>query len=257
MILCVECGNTSIKLGLFEHSSPSLVNMFKIRTNTNQSNDEYAIIIDSLVKDVEIEGVILSSVVPNLTNILKDCLERLYKVDVKVLNSKLKTKTPIKIDNPKELGADFLTTAVAAKKKYNYPLIVADLGTATKISVIDKTGALIGGIITSGMKISLDSLTNNAAQLYEVNLTLPKHIIGKNSIECIQSGIIYGQAYMIDEFSRQIENELGYKVERVLTGGYSNLIKNEISSFHYDENLSLEGLYYIYLMNEEVKSDEK
>ena len=99
------------------------------------------------------------------------------------------------------------------------------------------------------MKISLESLVKNAAQLYDVEISAPKKIIGKNSIESIQSGIVFGQAYMVSEFARRTENELGYKIDRILTGGYSKIIRNEIVCFHYEEDLALEGLYQIYLLN--------
>lgn len=139
--------------------------------------------------------------------------------------------------------------AVAAKKKYGYPVVVADLGTATKVYVIDKEGSFIGCSITAGMESQLDALVSKTSLLHEVTIEAPEKIIGKNTKDSLQSGIVYGQAYMINEFARRIEAELGYKVERILTGGYSSIIKNEIVCFHYEENLNLEGLYYIYLIN--------
>ncbi len=249
MILCIECGNTAIKLGFFDENE--LKYRYSLKTIQELSSDDYAIKIKILLENKikQINGAIVSSVVPSLTKILVNAVKNIFNCEVKVLNSTLKTKIPIKIDNPKELGTDFLCTAVGALKKYQPPFVIADLGTCTKLSIIDKNGNLIGGIITSGMKISLESLVKNAAQLYDVEISAPKKIIGKNSIESIQSGIVFGQAYMVSEFARRTENELGYKIDRILTGGYSKIIRNEIVCFHYEEDLALEGLYQIYLLN--------
>ncbi len=249
MILCVECGNTAIKLGFYDEDE--LKYRYSLQTIDNLSSDDYAVKVKILLdgKINEIEGAIVSSVVPTLTNVIVRAVKQLFNCEVKVLNNSLKTKIPIKIDNPKELGTDFLCTAVGALRKYKAPFVVADLGTATKLSVIDKNGALIGGIITAGMKVSMNSLVGSAAQLYQVEIAAPKKIVGKNTIECIQSGIVYGQAYMVSEFARRIESELGYKIERILTGGYAKIIRNEIICFHYEEDLGLDGLYQIYLIN--------
>lgn len=249
MILCVECGNTALKLGFYDEDE--LKYRYSLQTIENLSSDDYAfkikVLLDGKIKNVE--GAIVSSVVPTLTDVIVRAIKNLFNCDVKILNSSLKTKIPIKIDNPKELGTDFLCTAVGALRKYEAPFVVADLGTATKLSVVDKNGALIGGIITAGMKVSMNSLVDSTAMLYQVEIAAPKKIIGKNTIDCIQSGIVYGQAYMVSEFARRIENELGYKIERILTGGYSKIIRDQIECFHYEEDLNLDGLYQIYQIN--------
>lgn len=250
MILCVECGNTAIKFGFFEDDN--LVSHFLLKTLKDFSADDYSIKINYFSKEFidKVEGAIISSVVPTITPLLKDAIKSVFKCDVKILGKNLKTGIPIKIDNPKELGSDFICTAIGALTKYDYPLVIADLGTATKMSVIDKNGAIIGVIITSGMQVSLNSLVKSTSQLYEVDLIAPSKIIGKNSKDSIQSGIIYGQAYMISEFARRMENELGYKLNRVLTGGYSKIVRDQIECFAYEENLSLIGLNKIYKINE-------
>ena len=241
MILCVDCGNTEIKFAIFHEDK--MVSRFSINTSESLSSDDYAMRIKFLsennVKDIN--GAIISSVVPSLT---------------KVLNSSLKTKLPIKIDNPKELGADFLCTAVGALQKYKPPFVIADLGTATKMSVVDIKGNFIGGMITTGMKVSLEGLVKSAAQLYSVEIAAPKKIIGRNSIESIQSGIVFGQAYMVSEFARRMESELGYKLTRILTGGFSSIIKDQITCFNYEKDLSLYGLNVIYHINEGGKKYE-
>lgn len=247
MILVIDIGNTLIKLGLF--NGDSLKSVFKINTNRSFSSDEYSREISTMLNEKEISGAIISSVVPLLTNCLKNAIKKVYKIEPLIVSKNLKTRLPIKIDNPSELGSDLLCGAIGALKKVKAPLVVADLGTATKMYVIDKNGALIGGMITSGMKISLESLVKNTSQLLETPLEEPKYIISKNTKECIQSGIVYGQAFMVSEFARRMEKELGYSLNRVLTGGFSEVIKNQIICFEYEPYLTLEGLYEIYKMN--------
>ncbi len=247
MVLTVDVGNTLIKLGVFD--GDSLKNVFKMNANRNLSSDEYAKEIYELIRLEKLEGAIISSVVPLLTYVLVEAIKRAYNIEPLVVNKNLKTKLPIKIDNPSELGSDLLCGAIGALVKYKAPLVVADLGTATKMFVVDKNGNLIGGMITSGMKISLQSLVSNTSQLIETPLEKPKHIISKNTKECIQSGIVYGQAFMVSEFARRMEKELGYELKRVLTGGFSEVIKDQIVCFQYEPTLTLDGLYEIYKLN--------
>src|SRR5574344_57462 len=201
MVLTIDCGNTLIKIGVFE--GDSLKSVYKIKTNLNKSSDEYATEIKELIK----------------------------------------------IDNPGELGADLLCGAVGALHKYKYPLVVADLGTATKMYVIDKNGNYIGGMISSGMRINMEALVSRTAQLMTTPIEAPLKVISKNTKECIQSGIVYGQAFMISEFARRMERELGYELDRVLTGGFSSVIKDQVVCYHYEPNIVLEGLYEIYKQN--------
>jgi len=247
MILAIDCGNTATKLGIFD--GDSLVSVYNINTNKGRSSDEYAKEMKDLVKDVEFTGAIISCVVPLLTSEIKDAVYRAFKVHPLIVDKNLKTKLPIKIDNPSELGSDILCGAVGALKKYQAPLVIADLGTATKMFVVDKNGNMVGGMISSGMRINLESLVSNTSQLLETPLEAPKHVISKNTKESIQSGIVYGQAFMISEFARRMEKEIGYELNRVLTGGFSKFIKDQVVCFHYEPTLTLEGLYEIYRIN--------
>lgn len=248
MILCLDCGNTTIKIGLYDDDK--LVNKFIIKTVRNKTSDEYALIFSHMFEsEAKIDGAIISSVVPLLTKELFNAIKRSFNVEALILGKELKTKLPIKIDSPNELGTDLLAGAVGAKNKFGYPVVIADLGTATKLYVVDKSGNFIGGVITCGMEVSLKALVDSTSQLLETSITRPKKIIGKNTINSIQSGIVLGQAYMVSEFTRRMENELGYKLERVLTGGFSKEIKSEIVCFHYEEHLVLDGLYEIYKLN--------
>ena len=247
MVLTIDCGNTLIKIGVFENDS--LKSVYKIKTNLNKSCDEYASEIKALINQSNVDGAIISSVVPLLTKELQEAIYKAYKVEALVINKTLKTKLSLKIDNPSELGADMLCGAVGSLRKYKFPLVVADLGTATKMYVIDKNGNYIGGMISSGMRINMEALVSRTAQLMTTPIEAPNKIISKNTKECIQSGIVYGQAFMISEFARRMEKELGYELERVLTGGFSSVIKDQVVCFHYEPDIVLEGLYEIYKLN--------
>ena len=246
MILCLDCGNTAIKIGIFEGSE--LKKSLSLRTDRNKSSDEYALTFSSLIK-LKITGAIISSVVPLLTDTIFYAIKIAFGVEALILSKNLKTKLAIKTDNPIEVGSDLIAGAIGAKISTPIPFIVADLGTATKLYVVDKNGAFIGVIITSGMEVSLKALVQNTSQLLETPIKKPTNIIGKNTKDSIQSGIVYGQAYMVSEFARRIERELGYDLNRVLTGGYADRIKDEIVCYNYDPYLVLRGLNYIYHIN--------
>ena len=252
MILCLECGNTCIKIG-FVDDNFGIVDFLMIKTNQELTSDEYALRLKSICNQhPKIKGAIISSVVPKLTNILKLAINKIYGVDAKILNKNLKSKIAIKIDNPSELGSDFICTAVGALKKgYKPPFAIADYGTTTKISVVDQKGNFIGCTITAGIGTSMIALSDKTAQLFEVEFQTPNHIIGKNSKDSIQSGLLYGQAYMVDELIRRIEQELGYKLNRILTGGYSKIIKNILDGYYFEEHLSIIGLSEIYRLNKD------
>lgn len=250
MILCIEIGNTCTKLGIFDKDD-KLVKNYLMNTSKNLTSDEYALRFKNLIgEEFKIDGAIISSVVPKLTVIFKDAVRSVFNVESKVLNKKLKTKIAIKIDNPNELGTDFLCTAIGALKLgYKPPFAIADFGTCTKISVIDQSGSFIGVFITAGIETNMITLSQEADQLYQVEIALPQKIIGKNTKESIQSGLIYGQAFMVDETVRRMEQEVGYPLKRIITGGHSQIIKNVVCGFHHENNLSLIGLNEIYKIN--------
>lgn len=254
MILCIDCGNTMIKFALFENGQ--IVKSFQIRTLRDRTSDEYAYSFSSLIKkDVKVDGAIISSVVPLLTPALTNAIKKAFNVVPRVVGKELKTKMPIKIDNPNELGGDMLIGALAARGKFGNSVLVADLGTATKVYVVNEKGAFIGGAITCGIEVSLRGLVNSTSQLLETPMVVPNKIIGKSTKDSIESGIVYGQAFMVKEFAKEMEEECGYKLTKVLTGGFSKIIKDILNDFIYDEDLCLEGLYEIYKMNEVMKNE--
>ena len=253
MILTIDIGNTNIVVGGIDKDKTHFIE--RISTVRTKTELEYAIDIKLLldinkIKADQIEGGIISSVVPQITNIVKIAAEKILKTEVMVLAAGVKTGLNIKIDNPAQLGADLVANAVAGINNYPVPLIIIDMGTATTLSVVDEKKQYIGGMILPGPRISLDALTARASQLSGISLEAPKNIVGKNTIECMKSGIVYSNAAAMDGMIERIEEEIGSKATVVATGGLAKSIiphcKREVIL---DEELMLKGLYIIYEKN--------
>mgnify|MGYP004659382679 FL=1 len=255
MILTIDIGNTNIVVGGIDKDKTHFIE--RISTVRTKTELEYAIDIKLLldinkIKAEQIEGGIISSVVPQITNIVKIAAEKILKTEVMVLAAGVKTGLNIKIDNPAQLGADLVANAVAGINNYPVPLIIIDMGTATTLSVVDEKKQYIGGMILPGPRISLDALTARASQLSGISLEAPKNIVGKNTIECMKSGIVYSNAAAMDGMIERIEEEIGSKATVVATGGLAKSIiphcKREVIL---DEELMLKGLYIIYEKNKQ------
>ncbi len=254
MILTVDIGNTNIVVGGIEGDKTFFIERLStIRTKTEL---EYAIDFKLLmdihkVKPSDIEGGIISSVVPQITQIVRIAAEKILNKEVLVLQAGTKTGLNIKIDNPAQLGADLVADAVAGIHYYPVPQVIIDMGTATTLSVIDDKKQYIGGVIMPGPVISLDALTSRASQLSGISLEAPEHVVGRNTIECMKSGIVYSNAAALEGIISRIEDEIGSKVTIVATGGLSKRIvpycKRDIIL---DEELLLKGLYIIYMKNQ-------
>jgi type III pantothenate kinase len=253
MILAVDIGNTNIVVGLLDKTN--IINSARLATDKKKTDMDFLIQLKLMlsvfkVKDTEIEGSILSSVVPELTNQILNALKLLLNKKPLVIGPGIKTGLNIKIDNPQTLGSDRVCDAVCVIEEYKVPAIIIDMGTATTISVIDKNKNHIGGMIIPGIKTSLDSLSTNASQLPYISLDDPKVLIGKNTIDCMKSGIVYGNVALVDGLIDRIKEELGNDYVVIATGGLSKLIiKHSKHNIIYDENLLLKGLYYIYKKN--------
>ncbi len=251
MLLAVDVGNTNIVLGILD--GDKLIKSGRFSTNIYETEDECAMKIYSFLNihdTINIDGAIISSVVPALVRTLKKAILTVCKVNPLVVGPGVKTGLSIKIDNPAQLGADLVVAAVAAKEKYPLPAIIFDLGTATTGSVLDKDGNFLGAIITTGVKTSINALSAGAALLPQIDITAPKKIIGTNSIESMQSGCIIGTACMIDGFIDKFEQELGEKATVIVTGGLGKSIaKNCSHDMIIDENLLIDGLRIIYDKN--------
>jgi len=257
MIFAVDIGNTNVVIGIFEKGSNNLVCNFRVQSSTSRTTDEYAAIIMRLmesegVKPSDISGVIIASVVPRLIFTFTKFARKYLDRDALVIAPGVKTGIPIKMENPKEVGADRIVNAVAVKVKHGYPAIVVDFGTATTFDVISRNGDYIGGVISPGIKLSAQILHSNTAKLPEVEIERVDTIIGKNTIHSIQSGIYYGYLEMVDGIIRRIlEEEFGGEnIPVISTGGLGSVFAEESKYIkRYEPNLTLEGLKIIYEKN--------
>lgn len=253
MVLAVDIGNSNIVLGGFE--GDRIIFIERLSTNQNSTALEYTVLIKTILElndlsNASFQGGIISSVVPSVTQTVKEAMVRLTGKPVMVVGPGLKTGLKIMLDNPAQLGSDRVADAVAAINEYPCPIIMVDMGTATTVSVIDRDKNFLGGMIIPGLRVSLDSLTMRTSQLPKISLDPPKKIIGSNTIDCMKSGIIYSTASSIDGVVERIEEELGEKCTIISTGGLSKAIipfcKRDIII---DDKLLLKGLVIIYNKN--------
>lgn len=253
MILAIDIGNTNIVVGCIDEEKIYFTERLStVRTKTEL---EYAVDLKTVldiyhIKRTDIEGCIISSVVPQITGIAKLAAEKILKKEVMVLGPGVKTGLNIVMDNPGQLGADLVADAVAGLDSYPVPLVVIDMGTATTISVVNSKKQYIGGMIMPGVGISLDALTARASQLSGISIDAPRHIIGKNTIECMKSGVLYSNAAALDGIIDRIEEELGEKTTVIATGGLAKkIVPHCRKEIILDEELLLKGLMLIYRKN--------
>ncbi|MDV4150266.1 type III pantothenate kinase [Clostridium sp. AL.422] len=259
MILVVDVGNTNIVLGLYKGSNN--IASWRISTDSKKTSDEYSIQVMQLfqqsgLNSKEVEGIIISSVVPNIMHSLENMIRKSFEINPIIVGPGVKTGINIKYDNPKEVGADRIVNAVAAHDKYKRDLIIIDFGTATTFCSLTKDANYLGGCITPGIKIASDALFDRAAKLPRVELETPKNIICKNTITSMQAGIIYGYIGQVEYIVTKMKNEmkdLGSDEPFVVaTGGLANLIAKETNVIDkVDSSLTLEGLRIIYEKNKE------
>ena len=253
MVLAIEIGNTNVVIGGFENGKICFTE--RLSTNRNSTASEYAMSIKSVLdfnglSDHVFDGAILSSVVPMVTNAVKLAAEKVTGREVIVVGPGVKTGLKILLDNPNQLGSDRVADAVAATHCYPCPLITIDLGTATTVSVVDADKNFIGGMIIPGVMMSLDSLANRTSQLPHISLDPPKRLIGRNTVDCMRSGIIYATAGSIDGLVDRIEEELGQRCTLISTGGLSKVIAPFCRHrMIMDDQLLLKGLMIIYDKN--------
>lgn len=259
MIIAVDIGNSNIVIGGIQDNQ--ILFEARLRTDATKTSDEYCIDL-KMIFDIHrlrlesIEGSIIASVVPQVLNSIKTALWKLTGKNSLVVGPGVKTGLNIKLENPTQTGADLVVGCVAAMRAYKPPLIVVDMGTATTIEVVDASGAFIGGCICPGVKISLDALTQRTALLPGLQLDQPKRAIGRNTVDCMRSGIMLGTACMIDGMIVRMEEELGCKTTVIATGGIARFIVPLCrSEIHYEKNLILKGLAYIYRENTRQSAD--
>lgn len=253
MILVVDIGNSNIVAGCVQ--GDDILFRERLSTAHRATKLEYSVLFKTAfdmysIDYKKIEGAIISSVVPSVTNIVKEAIENLCNISVMVVGPGVRTGISIVIDNPAQLGSDLVVDAVASVEKYSVPQIVIDMGTATTISVINKQKEYLGGAILPGVAVSHDALIGRTSQLPKVAFEKPKKLIGSNTIDCIKSGILYGNAGAIEGIVDRFEEELGEKCTVIATGGLAKIIvplcKRDIII---DEDLLLKGLMLIYEKN--------
>ena len=253
MILTVDIGNSNIVLGGVREEK--ILFEARLRTDATKTSDEYCIAVQTLLdvygfRTADVEGAIIASVVPQVLNSMQTAIKKLTGKTALVVGPGLKTGLNIQIENPAQTGADLVVGAVAALQSHKAPLILVDMGTATTISVLDKTGAFIGGCISPGVKISMDALTARTALLPGLQLDQPKKAIGRNTIDCMRSGLMLGAACMIDGMIERMEEELGYKTTVIATGGIAKFVIPMCRrAIIYDKDLISKGLAALYREN--------
>ena len=253
MLLAIDIGNTNITIGGFDNDE--LAFTARIATDNKLTADQYAVQLDAILSlnkcsAESFDGAIISSVVPALTSAFCNAVTRIVGVEPLVVGPGLKTGLNILIDDPSQTGADLVAVSVAAKAKYPLPNVVCDLGTASTITVVDKNGNFIGGAIYPGVRTSLNALVENTSLLHGISFDAPGRVIGRNTIECMQSGVMFGAASLLDGMIERIERELGEPVTAIATGGLSrSVIEHCDRHFEYCENLILDGLKMIYEKN--------
>ena len=253
MILAIDIGNSNVVIGFVQDRK--VLHKVRIATDVKKTSDQYWMDLKNSLelfgyKAEDIEGAILASVVPPVLNSCRTAIKKLTGMEPLVIGPGVKTGINIRTDNPAQVGSDLITAAVAAVKEYPLPLLIVDMGTATTISAIDASGSFLGGSISPGVKISAEALSGRTAQLPGISLEAPKHAIGRNTIDCMQSGSMLGAAAMLDGMIARMEKELGEKATVVATGGIARYVIPMCElEIIYDNDLLLKGLVILYENN--------
>lgn len=246
MLLCVDVGNTQTVYGVFD--GDRLVRSWRTRTDAAATADELAWTVRGLLDGVEVTGIAACSTVPSVRRELRGMLRGYYDdVPTLVIGPGVRTGVPLMVDNPREVGSDRVVNSLAAFHLYGGPAIVVDFGTSTSIDVVGPRGQFLGGALSPGIEVSLDALTRRAAQLGTVELTRPRSVIGKNTVEALQSGVVYGNAGQVDGLVTRIAAELGGDPAVIATGGLAPLVLGVATTLaHHEPDLTLIGLRLVY-----------
>ena len=253
MVFAVDIGNTNIVIGCCRDNK--IIFVERVSTKPDATVLEYAISFKSILEfygiaKEDIDGAIISSVVPPLNSVIRNAVKFIYGVDALEVGPGIKTGINIRCDNPASVGADLICACVAAHHIYGSPSLIIDMGTATKIMIMDKSGAFFGASIIPGVNIALKALSGGTAQLPQIDLEAPKSVIGKNTVDCMRSGVVFGNASMLDGMIDRYIEEFGETLPVYATGGLSSSIiphcKHKITV---DENLVLSGLKILYDKN--------
>jgi len=248
MLLAIDIGNTLIDFGFFEGNE--LKNVYKVATRPLRSEDEYKSSLIFALKSLQIpseiiESTIISCVVPSLTPYFARFSKDLFGKRPLVVGPGLPSGVTLKVDNPLEVGSDLVADAAGARALFGNDLFIADLGTASKYIYVDSDGAFAGLAIAPGYRISIDALVQEASALTEISLVPPKKVIGKNTADCMNSGLAYGTAFEIHGFANAFEKEVGHALKRILTGGNAPYVAPLLPGFEFHSSVLLEGLRVI------------
>jgi type III pantothenate kinase len=250
MLLTVDVGNTNIVLGLFD--GDHLFTSYRLRTDARVTADELALLFHGLLaRHPEPDGVAVCSTVPQVLDQLRQMFERYYAgATTVVVGPGVKTGVPLLYDNPREVGPDRVVNTLAAHTLYGGPAIVVDFGTSTNFDVVSERGEFLGGALAPGIEISVDALAARAARLFKVELVEPRSVIGKTTVEALQSGLVYGFASQVDGMVERISKELDADPIVIATGGLSHLMKDLCTSIdEHEPDLTLIGLRLVYERN--------
>jgi len=259
MLLAVDIGNTNITLGAWDKTK--LLHTFRLASVSARTADEYSILLQQMltrsgVVDSTIEGAIIASVVPSLTDTLVNAIRSAYARDPLIVGPGLRTGMPVLCENPREIGADRIVNAVAAFDRMHQAVIVVDYGTATTFDCVSNTGEYLGGVIVPGVVVSLDGLFAHAARLSHVELVEPARVLGRNTAQALQSGVVFGNASMTDGLVRRLRAEMGCECRTIATGGLAPLITKYSETIEvFEPDLTLRGLQLLYERNRQVSRE--
>lgn len=264
MILLIDVGNTNIVMGIYDNED--IKYSWRLGTKINRTSDEYGLQVDSILRHYSIEisdidDIVIASVVPSIQHTLKNMCNKYLNKDPMIVGEGTKTGMVIKYDNPKEVGADRIVNGVAAMKKYGGPAIIVDIGTAISFDVINDKGEFLGGAIAPGIGIASEALFSRTSKLPKVELETPKNVIGKTTVEAMQSGIVYGFIGLVDNVIENILKDLKTTKENthiIATGGYAQLIAQKSKYIQgYDFDMTLDGMKAIYDMTVNARNEKK
>ncbi len=259
MLLAFDIGNTNIVIGVFDKDQ--LIKKWRLISDINKSEDDYAVDIVELcltekIDCLKISGAIIASVVPKLTATINEAVKKLTSESTSekimiVGSENVDLKIDLQIKNKEEIGSDRVINSIAGFKKFGGNLIILDFGTATTFDVVGKNGEYLGGVIAPGINLSLKALHDMTAQLPKISVKSQKNVIGKTTIEAMNSGAFFGYIALIEGMISKIEDELGHKTTRIITGGLAELFKDALKNTieHFEPDLTLEGLRTVYENN--------